>query len=154
MSSILLETEELFSEVTPAVKAQVPQWVVRELGHAFPGIESIPQVSGGEPCLVPTRIPVWLLVQARRLGAGEADLLCAYPALRAQDLANTWAYTRLSSGVSTMRKHKHGTPVLQRELSPARGQGAALILEYPLPSLSYWGKIESGRSHVGRSVGL
>ena len=95
MTSNLQETEELLSEVTPAVKAQVPQWVVRELGHAFPGIESIPQVSGGEPCLVPTRIPVWLLVQARRLGASEADLLRAYPTLRAQDLANAWAYYRM-----------------------------------------------------------
>lgn len=43
---------------------------------------------------VRTRIPVWLLVQARRLGATEADLLRAYPTLRAEDLANAWAYYR------------------------------------------------------------
>ena len=40
------------------------------------------------------RIPVWLLVQARRLGTSEAELLRAYPTLRAEDLANAWAYYR------------------------------------------------------------
>lgn len=42
-----------------------------------------------------TRIPVWVLVQARRLGASEADLLRSYPGLRSEDLVNTWAYYRL-----------------------------------------------------------
>lgn len=77
-----------------AEKAQVLQWVVRDLGDAFPGIDAIPGVSGGEPCIVRTRIPVWLLVQARKLGSSEADLLQAYPTLRAEDLANAWAYYR------------------------------------------------------------
>lgn len=67
------------------------QWVVRDLGDAFPGIESIAEVCGGDPCIVRTRIPVWLLVQARRLGSSEADLLRAYPTL---DLVNAWAYFR------------------------------------------------------------
>ena len=39
-----------------------------------------------------TRIPVWLLEQARRLGASEQSLLAAYPHLRAEDLVNAWAY--------------------------------------------------------------
>jgi uncharacterized protein (DUF433 family) len=86
--------EQLLSEMSPAEKAQVLQWVVRDLGEAFPGIESRPDVCGGEPCIVRTRIPVWLLVQARHLGTSEADLLRAYPALRAEDLANAWAYAR------------------------------------------------------------
>ncbi len=33
-------------------------------------------------------------MQARQLGAPEADLLRAYPALSAEDLANAWAYYR------------------------------------------------------------
>jgi uncharacterized protein (DUF433 family) len=37
---------------------------------------------------------VWLLVQATRLGTSEADLLRSYPTLRAEDLANAWAYAR------------------------------------------------------------
>jgi uncharacterized protein (DUF433 family) len=70
------------------------QWVVRDLGEAFPGIESTPGVCGGEPCIVRTRIPVWVLERARQLGTSEADLLRCYPTLRAEDLANAWAYVR------------------------------------------------------------
>ena len=92
--STLQETEKLLSKMTRAEKAQVLQWVVRDLGDAFPGIESVPGVSGGEPCVVRTRIPVWVLVQARRLGTSEADLLRAYPTLRAEDLTNAWAFYR------------------------------------------------------------
>ena len=43
---------------------------------------------------VRTRIPVWVLEQARRLGTSESDLLRAFPTLRAQDLVNAWAYVR------------------------------------------------------------
>lgn len=66
----------------------------RNLEDSFPGIESDPQVCGGEPCIVRTRIPVWLLVQARRLGTSEVDLLRSYPTLHAEDLTNAWAYER------------------------------------------------------------
>ncbi len=90
----LQEAEKLLSTMTRAEKAQVLQWVARDLGDAFPGIESIPGISGGEPCIVRTRIPVWVLVQARQLGTSEAELLRAYPTLRAEDLANAWAYAR------------------------------------------------------------
>ena len=68
--------------------------VARDLGDAFPGIETSVGVAGGEPCIVRTRIPVWLLEQARRQGTSEADLLRAYPSLRAEDLVNAWAYVR------------------------------------------------------------
>jgi uncharacterized protein (DUF433 family) len=44
--------------------------------------------------VVRTRIPVWLLEQARRLGTSEQQLLEAYPSLRAEDLVNAWAYVR------------------------------------------------------------
>lgn len=58
------------------------------------GIESRPGVAGGDPCIVRTRIPVWLLEQARRLGTSEAELLTCYPVLHAEDLANAWTYVR------------------------------------------------------------
>lgn len=90
----LEEAERLLSEMTPGEKSQLLQWVVRDLGESFPGIESNPDVCGGEPCIVRTRIPVWVLVQGRKLGLSEADLLRAYPTLRAEDLANAWAYHR------------------------------------------------------------
>jgi uncharacterized protein (DUF433 family) len=80
--------------MTRAEKARLLQWVVSDLGDAFPGIESTPGICGGEPRIVRTRIPVWLLEQARRLGASEAELLRAYPTLRAEDLVHAWAYAR------------------------------------------------------------
>jgi len=92
--STIQQAEKLLSDMTRAKKAQLLQWVVRDLGESFPGIESTPGVCGGEPCIVRTRIPVWVLEQARRLRVSEADLLHAYPTLRAEDLANAWAYVR------------------------------------------------------------
>ncbi len=92
--STIQEAEKLLAGMSRAEKAELLQWIVRDLGDAFPGIESNPNVCGGEPCIVRTRIPVWLLEQARRLGVSEADLLRSYPSLRAADLANAWAYAR------------------------------------------------------------
>ncbi|MDZ7291047.1 MAG: DUF433 domain-containing protein [candidate division KSB1 bacterium] len=92
--STIQQAEKLLAEMTRAEKAQLLQWVVRDLGGAFSGIDSTPGVCGGEPCIVRTRIPVWVLEQARRLGTSEADLLRSYPNLRAEDLANAWAYVR------------------------------------------------------------
>lgn len=68
-----------------------------------PGIETNLSVCGGEPCIVGTRIPVWVLEQARRLGTSEADLLRAYPTLRAEDLASAWGYVR--SHLEQIEKH-------------------------------------------------
>ncbi len=92
--SVLQDAEKLLSGLTRAEKAQLLQWVVRDLGDAHPGIESKPDVCGGEPCIVRTRIPVWVLERGRQLGSSEADLLRAYPRLRAEDLANAWGYVR------------------------------------------------------------
>jgi uncharacterized protein (DUF433 family) len=90
--SKLEDVEKAVSDLSPAEKAQLLQSVARDLGDAVPGIESNPAVCGGEPCISHTRIPVWLLEQARRLGTSEAELLRAYPTLRAADLVNAWSY--------------------------------------------------------------
>ncbi len=57
--STLRDVETLLSKLSRAEKAQVLQWVVRDLGDAF-----------------------------------EAQLLECYPSLRAEDLANAWAFER------------------------------------------------------------
>jgi len=88
------EAGKLLKEMTPAEKAQLLQRIVQDLGDAFPGIESRPDICGGEPCVVRTRIPVWVLVRAKQMGVNEADLLRSYPTLRAEDLTNAWAYYR------------------------------------------------------------
>ncbi|MCR4374603.1 MAG: DUF433 domain-containing protein [Acidobacteria bacterium] len=92
--TIAEEAEALLSRLTRGEKARLLQRVAQELGDAYPGIDVIGDVCGGEPVIVRTRIPVWLLEHARRLGSTEADLLRSYPALRAQDLANAWTYVR------------------------------------------------------------
>lgn len=83
---------ELMPTMAPAEKVQVLQWLVQDISGTFPGIEQTVGVSGGEACIVRTRIPVWLLVQARRLGSRDVDILNAYPTLRAEDLTNAWSY--------------------------------------------------------------
>ncbi len=92
--STLQDAQNLLPSLSRAEKAILLQQMIAELGDAFPGVESRPDVCGGEPCLVRTRIPVWLLEQARRLGTSEAALLTGYPTLHAQDLTHAWAYAR------------------------------------------------------------
>jgi uncharacterized protein (DUF433 family) len=92
--SALRQVEELLSALSRAEKAHLLRIVAQDLDDTFPGIDSTPGVCGGEPCIVRTRIPVWALEQSRRLGIGEDELLRSYPALRAEDLVNAWAYAR------------------------------------------------------------
>ena len=84
----LHDFENILTTLSRSEKAQLLKWVVQDLGDDFPGIESRPDVCGGEPCIVRTRIPVWLLEQARRVGTTEQELLEGYPTLRAEDLVN------------------------------------------------------------------
>lgn len=87
--------EKALPDLSPGEKANLLQKVARELAGAAPGIDVDTDVCGGEACIARTRMPVWLLVRARQLGASEATLLQAYPMLRAEDLVNAWAYARL-----------------------------------------------------------
>lgn len=93
MTSLEL-VREMLPAMSPGEKAQVLQWIARDLGNASPGIETNPDVIGGDPCIVRTRVPVWLLVQAKRLGTSEANILLGFPTLTAEDLTNAWAYYR------------------------------------------------------------
>jgi len=88
----LEEAEKLVAGMSAAEKAQLLQGVALQLAGLSPGIESLPGVCGGEPCIVRTRVPVWVLEQARRLGTTEAEILRSYPTLRASDLVNAWNY--------------------------------------------------------------
>lgn len=57
-------------------------------------IEKTPGVCGGAARIAGTRIPIWQLIEARRMGASEAQLLLDYPGLQAKDLAEAWDYAR------------------------------------------------------------
>ena len=63
-----------------------------------PGIERNPDICGGAACVLNTRIPVWLLVQAQRLGSSEETILRAFPSLSSEDLTNVWAYYQAHRG--------------------------------------------------------
>jgi len=71
--SALEAAKELLAKLSRVEKARLLQWAASDLGDAFPGMESRSGVCGGEPYMIRTRIPVWLLEQARRLGTTEAD---------------------------------------------------------------------------------
>jgi uncharacterized protein (DUF433 family) len=92
--SALDQAEKLVLNLTRSEKLQLLHRLARDLGDTFTGVETHPDVCGGDVCIVRTRIPVWLLEQARRLGANEVDLLRSYPTLRPCDLANAWEYAR------------------------------------------------------------
>lgn len=88
----LEKAQSALAALSRAEKVRVLEWIVRDLGESFPGIEIDPAIAGGEACIVRTRIPVWLLVRARQLGASEAEILRSYPTLRAEDLVHAWSY--------------------------------------------------------------
>lgn len=92
--TVMQQAEQLLSEMTQAEKIQFLQLIARDLSGDIPGIVRTPDVCGGDARVAGTRIPVWVLVQYRQLGATEADLLHMYPPLRSEDLANAWAYYR------------------------------------------------------------
>lgn len=73
-------------------KAQVIQLLSQGKIIQGRGIEKTPGVCGGSACIANTRIPIWVLVDARRIGYSEADLLPSYPSLCATDLAHAWVY--------------------------------------------------------------
>lgn len=56
------------------------------------GIEKTPGVCGGDARIAGTRIPVWGLVNYRRLDATDADILEGFPHLTQADLDRAWAY--------------------------------------------------------------
>jgi uncharacterized protein (DUF433 family) len=64
-------------------------------GHSKPLIQKTPGVCGGAACIRGTRIMVWLLVDLKRQGASEQEILEGYPALTADDLVAAWEYDRL-----------------------------------------------------------
>jgi uncharacterized protein (DUF433 family) len=64
------------------------------MSAAIAHIEKRPEVCGGEACIAGTRIPVWLLEQARRLKTPKEQLLHSYPTLTSEALEDAWAYAR------------------------------------------------------------
>jgi uncharacterized protein (DUF433 family) len=89
-------TEKLRHEIESApepIQAEVLDFILFVKARlARAAIEHTSGVCGGEACIGQTRIAVWMLEEARRLGVSDAQLLEDYPGLTATDLAAAWAY--------------------------------------------------------------
>jgi uncharacterized protein (DUF433 family) len=89
----LKELEPQLLALSDNEKAQAVQLLSQGKARTTQGIEKTPGVCGGSACVAGTRITVWGLVESRRIGYSEADLLISYPTISATNLANAWAYT-------------------------------------------------------------
>lgn len=93
----LKELEPQLLALSTAEKAQAIQLLVQSLSNTWPGIEKTSGICGGDARIAKTRIPVWSLVNYRRLGASDARILQDFPHLSAEDLVNAWTYANAHS---------------------------------------------------------
>lgn len=57
------------------------------------GIQKTPGICGGRACINDRRIPVWLLVQTRRIGVSDTEHLRQFdPPLTQAELDSAWSY--------------------------------------------------------------
>lgn len=87
--------DELVRRVADLPPAELEELIARVAGPVRPVHSTVvktPGVCGGSARVIRTRIPVWLLEEYRRLGQSEAEMLRAYPTLRAVDLVEAWRY--------------------------------------------------------------
>ena len=89
------EVENIVANLSASDKSRLAKKLAKDLTGEIGGIEKTPNVMGGVACIRQTRIPVWMLENARRQGVSEAELLLNYPGLTAKDLANAWDYVSL-----------------------------------------------------------
>jgi uncharacterized protein (DUF433 family) len=61
-------------------------------GTSASWIQKTPTVCGGDACIRNTRHTVWGLVEWRRLGLSDAEILRRHPDLAPEDLEVAWAY--------------------------------------------------------------
>lgn len=75
----------------------LPEYDLQQaFSSVFPGIMKKEGVCGGDACIEGTRIPVWTLVQFKKMGADEEKLLSMYPTLTLPDLIRAFSYYDLN----------------------------------------------------------
>jgi uncharacterized protein (DUF433 family) len=93
--------QKLLSEVE-----SVPEFLKQEVldfvlflkeKHLKKGISKTPGVCGGEACVEGTRLAVWMLVEARRAGCTDEEILQDYPGLNSERLSSALAYAEAHS---------------------------------------------------------
>jgi uncharacterized protein (DUF433 family) len=91
----LTELQTNLLSLSPGEKAEAIDLLNNSLTQNWRGITKKDGVCGGSACITDTRIPIWVLVNARNLGISESMLLDDYPTLTATDLANAWIYAEV-----------------------------------------------------------
>jgi uncharacterized protein (DUF433 family) len=135
-----------------------------------PAIQKTPNVCGGAACIRSTRIPVWLIVNARRLGGTDAGLLDDYPGLTQADLDACWDYYRehpieIEQGIwfnDTAANVPDGTPPPAWVLVSGRLLGLTddeirESFEPPLPAAALaaaWAAYRADPARVGRDIAM
>ena len=73
-------------------------------------IEKRPDRCGGDACIRNTRIPVWVLVNYRRLGSTDAEIIHSYPGITANDVEAAMEYAEQHSEEidQTIRENERG----------------------------------------------
>jgi uncharacterized protein (DUF433 family) len=104
MSGETQELLHLYEKLPEAERAEVADFarflVARRRIDAAKGAHSertirhTAGVVGGDACVRDTRIPVWTLVQLKKLGRNEEQLLADFPGLKREDLDAVWSYYR------------------------------------------------------------
>lgn len=90
--TVLEKATAFLPKMSKSEIAQLVQRASHQISVDFPGIEKNTGVCGGSACVIRTRIPVWSIVEYMLMGLGNEKILLNFPTLRAQDLANVWAY--------------------------------------------------------------
>jgi uncharacterized protein (DUF433 family) len=72
-----------------------------------PGIEKIIGVSGVDAYITGTNLPVWALVDFRRIGLTEEEILIGFPYLTMTDLYNAWSYAEKAPEEIAKAIHKN-----------------------------------------------
>jgi uncharacterized protein (DUF433 family) len=70
-------------------------------------IESRPGVCGGAMCVAGTRIPVWMLLEARDAGASNEQLLEMFPTLKKSHLVAAWEFVEKNEELVRREQVKH-----------------------------------------------
>lgn len=90
--STLEQVTALIDGLTPEERSKVLAHIVEMMNIRELGIQHTPGVCGGRARIRDTRIPVWIIVEAKKAGASDLDILRNFPSLTAEDLTNAWRY--------------------------------------------------------------
>lgn len=93
--SIAVTLDEV-ETIVAALSASDKNRLIKKLTNEIADIQKTPNVMGGTACVRQTRIPIWMLENARRQGVSEADLLINYSGLTVSDIANAWNYVEFN----------------------------------------------------------